>query len=351
MSVVAGGTALVADLDDVGPAEFDALDPTAGAAGSYHRLRQREADGRWSAGYLRAREGGRLTAAIPVYALRGRSWPSHHYDPAGWPLPEPVRAGLTPASCLLVGGCADGRSGLHARVPADRLGRLVAELAGHAAAQDRCLVFPFLSGAARAALDAATGDRVVWAPLLREAHLPGVTDPGWERSLGSRPRGVLRRDRRLIDAAGLTGSVHGWAELADEAGAMVAAHNVRLGEPDHPEFARMRYDEWHECPGVEVLVLRVAGAGVAGLLVALAWRDELELCEIGLTGEPGPRRLAAYLDLVFHRPIALARERGLRHLRIGTAAEVPKRSRGAVFTERYGGVLDREQTRRLAGAG
>ena len=343
-------TAMVADLADAGPEEFDTLDPTAGAAGCYHRLRQRQADRRWSTGYLRAREGGRLTAAIPVYALRGRSWPSHHYDPATWPLPEQLRAGLSPATCLLVGGCADGRSGLPARGPADRLGRLVAELAGYAAAQDRCLVFPYLAGAARAALTEATGDRVVWVPLRREAHLRGATDPAWERALGSKVRGVLRRDRRRIAAAGLTGSVHGWTELADEAGELVAGHNVRLGEPDHPEFARMRYAEWHECAGVEVVVIRVAGAGVTGVLTALVWRDELELCEVGLTAGDSPDRLAAYLDLVFHRPLALARERGLRHLRLGSAAEVPKRSRGAVFTELYGGVLDREQTRRLAGA-
>jgi hypothetical protein len=343
-------TALVGDLGGTGAAEFDGLDRSAGAAGSYHRLRQRQADRRWAVRYLRATEGGRLTAAIPVYEYRGKAWPSPHYDAATWPLPGGRRPELVPAACLLVGGCADARSSLHVRCRRGPgpLRRLVAELAAAAAARDRCLVFPYFDGRARAALAEATADRVAWVPLLREAQLREIADPGWERSLGAKPYATLRRDRELIAGAGLTGSVHRWAEVAEEAGELIAAHNNRKGEPDHPEFARLRYAEWDQCEGVELIVLRTAGAGLTGLLAALVWQDELQLVEMGLTGVDGPDRLAAYLDLVFHRPLALARERGLRTIRLGSAAEVPKRSRGAVFEELYGGVLDRDRTREVA---
>lgn len=344
-------TALVADIADAGPAEFDALDRTAGAAGCYHRLRQRQADGRWSTHYLRARENGRLTAAVPAYLGRAKTWPSRHYDAATWPLPERLRDGLVPGTCLLVGGCADGRSSLHVRgdgaaVP---LGRLVAELASFAAERDRCLVFPFMDARAKASLTEATQGRVVWTLLRREAHLHGVADTRWERSLGSKVNGVLRRDQRLIAAACLATSVHTWPEVEDTASQLIAAHNVRKGDPDHPEFARLRYAEWLECDGVELVVFSTAVDDVTGVLTALVWNDELELCEIGLTESESPRRLAAYLDLVFHRPLAFARSRGLRAIRAGSAAEVPKRSRGAVFEDLYGGVVDLAQTRRLAG--
>lgn len=342
---------MVADIAATGPEQFDALDTTAGAAACYQRLRQRQADGRWTSHYLRATEDGRLTAAIPVYAYRGKAWPNRYYDAATWQLPGGVRDDLVPGSCLLVGGCSDGRSSLHVRCrPGGRhpLRRLVAELAGFAADRDRCLVFPYLYAGARAALTEATGDRIAWTLLRREAHLRGVAEAGWERSLGSKVNGVLRRDRRLIAAADLDRSTHTWPEVEDEAGELVAAHNVRKGDPDHPEFVRMRYAEWQQCEGVQLVVFRAAAGEVRGVLTALVWQDELELCEIGLTAGEGPRRLAAYLDLLFHRPLAFARSRGLRAIRAGSAAEIPKRSRGAVFEDLYGGVLDRAGTRELA---
>ena len=348
---------MVADIAATGPEQFDALDTTAGAAACYQRLRQRQADGRWSSHYLRATENGRLTAAIPVYAYRGKAWPSHYYDAATWQLPGGVRDDLVPGRCLLVGGCSDGRSSLHVRCgtggrhPLHPLRRLVAELASFAADRDRCLVFPYLYAGARAALTEATGDRIAWTLLRREAHLRGVADAGWERSLGSKVNGVLRRDRRLIAAACLDRSTHAWPEVEDQAAELVAAHNVRQGDPDHPEFVRLRYAEWQQCEGVELVVFRAAAGDVRGVLTALVWQDELELCEIGLTGGEGPRRLAAYLDLVFHRPLAFVRSRGLRAIRAGSAAEVPKRSRGAVFEDLYGCVLDLARTRELARTG
>jgi hypothetical protein len=345
--------AMVDDIADVGRAEFDALDRTAGAAGCHGRLAQRQADGRWKTGYLRARLHGRLTAMIPVYACRGRTWPDPAYDPGTWDLPAALREGRDPGSCLLVGGCTDMRSGLHAGLPEsgpDTARLLLARLADHAAGQGRCLVFPYVNSSAKAALTKAGDDGIAWTMLRREARMDGVLNPRWERELGSRAYGVLRRDRRLIEAAPLLRSQPAWPDIADEAGELIAEHYLRKGEPDHPEFVRLRHAEWDQCEGVELVVFATAVDDVRGVLTALVWEDELELRDIGLTVGDSPHRLAAYLDLLFHRPLEFARARGLRTIRAGHGAEVPKRSRGAVFTDLYGGVLDHAGCERLARA-
>ncbi|MGH3374697.1 MAG: hypothetical protein ACRDP6_08150 [Actinoallomurus sp.] len=363
---------MVDDIADVGQEEFDALDRTAGAAGCHGRLAQRQADGRWQVSYLRARLDGRLTAMIPVYACRSRTWPDPAYDAGTWDLPTAPREGRDaaydagtldlpmesresrdPGHCLLVGGCADVRSALHAGLPEsgpDTARLLLARLAGHAAAQDKCLVFPYMDTATKAALAEAGDGGIAWTVLRREARLSGVLNPEWERELGSRVHGVLRRDQRLIEAAALHRSQPAWADIADEAGELIAEHYVRKGEPDHPEFVRLRHAEWDQCDGVELVVFATAVDDVRGVLTALVWEDELELRDIGLTVSDSPHRLAAYLDLLFHRPLEFARARGLRTIRAGHGAEVPKRSRGAVFQDLYGGVLDRAGCERLARA-
>jgi hypothetical protein len=144
-------------------------------------------------------------------------------------------------------------------------------------------------------------------------------------------------------------SVRSWPEAEEEASKLIAEHNSRKGTPDHPEFVRFRYAEWQQCEGVELVVFAARAHAVSGVLTALVSKDELELCDIGLVGEEGPARLAAYLDLVFHHPVAFARSRGLPNIRVGFGAEVPKKSRGAVFEDLYGGVLDLDHTRKLAG--
>lgn len=344
--------AMIADIAEVMPEAFDALDMTPGAGACYQRLRQRQADGRWSVRYLRATENGCLKAAVPVYACRGKTWPHPAYDAGTWQLPEDAREAAAPGRCLLVGGCSDARSSLHiesVKGEMYELRRLIAEIARFAAGQNRCLVFPYMCAESRTALTEVTEDRIAWALLRTEARLRGVSDADWESSLGSRVRGVLRRDRRLIAAARLDMAVHPWPVIEDEACKLIADHNVRKGEPDHPEFARLRYTEWQQCAGVELIVFRTASADVTGVLTALIWNDELELCEIGLTGCEGPRRLAAYLNLIFHMPAEFACSRGLRDIRAGFAAETAKRARGATFDGLYGGVLDGAHTRRLAG--
>lgn len=338
-------------IDDVPPEDFDALDRAAGVAGCHGRVRQRQADGRWLASYLCCFDSGRLAAAVPVYACRGRSWPDPAYDPAGWDLPPDARSEHSAGDCLVIGGFGDLRSALHVDDSArqrPRLRQILAAITAFAAARQRYLIFPYFDAAAAMALTAASGGGIKWAPLAREARYADVHEPDWERCMPSRVRGVLRRDRRLMQACNLTTSVTDWHAVEENASELIASHNVRKGQRDHPEFVRMRHAEWSQCAGVELLVFAVSSPAIRGFLTALAWKDELELYEVGLTGEDGRERLAAYLSLLFHQPRDFAASRGLRTIRAGLAAEVPKSSRGALFTDLSGGVLNAGEVRKLA---
>jgi hypothetical protein len=338
-------------LQDVPPGQFDALDGAAGAAGCHGRLRQRESDGRWRAGYVRGMQDGVLRAAVPFYECRGRAWPDAAYDPSRWELPQALRAECAAGAAVLVGGCCDLRSGLP--VDRDRLDRrhvraLLVALAGVAAARGRALAFPYAFPAARSALAQAADDQIAWTVLGREAQFRDVAAPDWEDRQPSRIRYVLRRDRRLMAAAGVREERSTWPEAEHAACELIAAHNIRKGQADHPEFVRLRHREWDQCPGVELTAFTAAADGVRGVLTALVWNSELELYEIGVDGAEGPARLAVYLNLIFHAPLRFARERGLAHLRAGLAAETPKASRGAVFRELHGGVLGAAAASRLA---
>jgi len=339
----------VLDRAQFAPAEFDALDRSAGAAGSLGRLRQVEQDGRWHTRYLRAVRGTEVVAAVPVYTSAARVWPDPAYDPRGWGHSADLVGPLSADRCLVVGGVYDRRSGFPVRL--DEHGGntrdVLVAAARLAAAEGRALIFPYAYGRARHALDAAA-DGIGWTRLARESHFRDIGDP--DRPIGSRVRGVLRRDRRLIEAAKLHASVASWAESEPVAVPLIAEHNMRLAVPDHPEFVKMRYRQWSECAGVELVVFFVAAPSVAGVLTAIVWHDQLELCEIGLPECQDSARLAVYLDLMFHQPLAYACQRGLRHMRAGTAAETPKHSRGAVVEDLFGGVLTVDQTRELADA-
>lgn len=344
--------AVVDRIDDIPAADFDRLDRSAGAAGSYQRTRQRQADGRWRCRYLRATDDGRLTALIPLYTAAGDSWPDPAYDPGSWPLPAGAAGGCVASRCLLVGSYADLRTGLP--VEAGRRGcrelrDLLEPIARLAAAEDRCLVFPYLFGDARHALDKASDGNIDWALLGREAQLRGISEPGWESRLPRPVRYNLRHDRSLIAAAGVRSSVHPWAEVEQQASEFIAKHNAGKGRFDHPEFVKLRNRQWDACPDVELLVFAAHSGPVSGFVTGLVWRDQLEIYEIGLRGEPGKQRLAGYLDLVFRQPLELARARGLTDIRLGPAAERIKAGRGAVFENLYGGVLHARDTELLAG--
>jgi hypothetical protein len=339
----------VLDRAQFAPSEFDSLDRSAGAASSLGRLRQVEQDGRWRTRYLRVVRGTEVVAAVPVYASTAPVWPDPAYDPRGWGHPADLVGPLSADRCLVVGGVYDRRSGFPVRL--DEHGRntrdVLVAAARMAAAEGRALIFPYAYGRARRALDAAV-DGISWTSLARESHFRDIGDP--DRPIGSRVRGVLRRDRRLIEAANLHAYVTSWADSERVAVPLIAEHNNRLAVPDHPEFVKMRYRQWSECAGVELVVFFAAASSVTGVLTAIVWRDQLELCEIGLPECQDSARIAVYLDLLFHQPLAYARRRGLRHMRAGTAAETPKHSRGAVVEELFGGLLTVDQTRELADA-
>ena len=373
-----GDQLLVDSIAGVPADAFDCLDTSAGAAGCYHRLRQREMDGRWQVAYALQGPADAPTAVLPGYIRRGVDWPDPAYDISAWTRPLyltvpggspsgphdgshrelhgelPSGSDLGPATlaadqCVFIGGCADLRSALHLG-PADRTqtgaSRLLAAFAR--ANPGRFLVFPYLYRADRDLVDDATGGRCWWTLLGRESYFPRLTEPDREAGLGSRVRGVLRHDRRLIASAGLVAAVTDWSDAPADTAELIAAHNTRKGSPDHPEFVALRHDQWADCPSVRVVVFSVRSGSVRGVLSALVWRDQLELAEVGLAGPDGPVRLACYLDLLFHQPIRFAAAHGLTAIRAGLAAEVPKKSRGARLREVYGGVLGPADTARLA---
>ncbi len=341
---------IIDSIDDISRADFDRLDSSAGSAGCYSRTRQREADGRWRTRYLRAVENGRLGALIPLHTAHGRNWPDPMYDPTHWELPaaeEDYRAGR----CLLVGSFADLRTGWPVapdlRDPAP-LRRILTGIARHAAEQDRCLVFAYLFSDARRSLAEASDGAISWTRLAQEGHLHDVSEPGWLDKLAGPIRYNLRRDQKRIAKAGVVSDQHAWPDVEEAASVMIAEHNVRKGGVDHAEFVKMRNQQWHACDGVELMVLSARSANASGYLTLLVWQDSLELYEIGLQGEHGPERLAVYLELMFHRPLRLAQERGLRLIRLGQAAEQVKAGRGAVLEDLYGGVLALRDTQDLA---
>jgi hypothetical protein len=335
-----------------------AFDSSAGAAGTRARLLDVEGDGRWRRRYVAADFTGRaeptedqagtmtLAGLLPVYWPVGRAWPDPAYAPAGWPIPGLPADQIPAARCLLVGGVYDRRTALH--LPEDDpilARRAIREAARLAVDSGRCLVFPFFYSRSRRILDAATDGRIRWTVLEHEARFDDVQRADGR---GARVRGVLRRDRRLIEQAGTVASVVPWHDAAGPAAVLIADHNRRMGEPDDPEFVRMRYEQWSACDEVQVVVFDVRAEALHGVLTALVWRDSLELLEIGLPESDDPVRLALYLDLVFHRPFAYARRNRLATIRAGTAARTPKASRGATFEPLHGGVLDTANTSRLA---
>lgn len=337
-------------LTDVPAGQFDSMSVAAGAASCYHRLRQRESDGRWRVRYA-VLDDDALLGAVPGYTPVGTSWPGEAYDVRRWCLPGLSLESTTPGQCLYVAGCADLRSSLHIASSSDRgaLARAaLIELARLAADHHQMLVFPYFFTADRALIDQVTSGTAVWVSLGCEARFPDAGDPLREERAGSRVRGVLRRDRRLIEAAEVRSCVQSWPEAETIASELISNHNVRKGTADHRKFVVLRHQQWARCEHVNVVAFAAAAGSVRGVLSALVWSGDLELYEIGIDGPQGSHRTAVYLSLLFHQPMLFARKHGLATIRAGLAAEVPKKSRGAILHEVFGGILSAEDTSRLA---
>jgi hypothetical protein len=338
-------------LNDVPRHAFDALDNAAGVMSCYSRVRQREADGRWRVRYLCGWTGEQLAAVVPLYTPRAKAWPDPAYDPHAWGLPGLDDADGQPGRSLLVGGCADLRSSLHVGPEVRDSGQfaeVLGQLAGLAAAENRCLVFPYLLGEAREAVTRASGGTAGWQILEHDSILPGVSEPGWEDRQRSRVRQYLRRDRRLIAAAGVDSQVQTWAAIEDMGCDMVAAHNLVKGTPDHPEFARMRYREWSSYSDVECLAFTARAGDVQGIVAALIWNDDLELHELGLDEGDAADRVAVYLEILFRLPLEYARSHGLHNIRLGPKGERAKAARGAVLRELHSGVINAADVQHIA---
>lgn len=326
------------ELACIGADSFSALDNSLGAAGDFHRLRQHEVDRRWQTRYLCATSADLPYAVIPMYRCLTKMWPDPQYDPARWRLPPGVADGCTPAQSVLVGGFTDLRSALH--ISGDAGPGLARRVLTEAVRIEpgRALVFPYLYAHDKDIVDQALPGAVAWTRLAREAHFEGIADPRREERLGSRVRGVLNHDRKLIEQEGVVTGCEEWDAVAEQASAAISDHNNRHGYPDHPVFVRTRHDQWADCDGVRIIVLTATCRDISGVLTALLWQDELELREVGINGVPGRQRLAVYVSLLFQQPLLLAAAHGVRAIRCGILAEKPKASRGAVFRDLYGGV-------------
>ncbi|MFJ8155126.1 hypothetical protein [Streptomyces sp. NPDC094468] len=341
-------TSTITDFDQQ---QFDSLDRAAGFASSYSRLRQKEADPRWVSRYLGWFDDCLLKAAIPVYRPRMKSWPDMAYDPRSWNLPDGAGDECSPEASLMVGGCSDRRTGLHADAEArtpGQLRRLLVELARAAADEDRCLVFPYMYTDARDALALATDDRIAWAELGREAHVFGLSDPQWESRLPSKVRNTLRRDQRKIAAVPMTVGEASWNEVHSWAAELISSHMAGKGNQEITEFVSLRYSDMESNPDVGLMAFTAQSAGLRGVQTILLWQGEMEVYEVGLTGDDSDERFALYVNLLFHLPFRYAQARGIDHIRLGSKSETPKAARGAVFENYYGGVLGLDETKRLA---
>lgn len=332
-----------ASLREVDRSEFGRLGRRGGVRTSYDRLLQRESDRRFDVRYLRVRDGQELVGLLPLYAPVAPRLLDAAYDPAHWAeASTPIRPDR---AVLLVAGSGDLRSSLliaeSHRAPA-HMRTILDQVFGVATDLERdCVVFPYLDQTDRGMINDAHPGAVQWSALGREAVFdqdPNPTDGSRHRA--SKVAYVLRRDARLIEAAGTEARTTGWSEVEADATQLIADNNARHGQRDHPQFVHMRHREWDACENADLVVFAARAGAVRGYLTAVVWEDELDLYEIGLTPDADPARTPVYLSLLIHQPRAFAETHGLRRIRAGLGSESPKSSRGARMVPVFGGVAE-----------
>jgi hypothetical protein len=304
--------------------EFDGLGASIGPVGSGARLSRLEEDARWSAEYHRVSLGGRLIGVIPVFTCRARSWPN--------PLYVPVRPHIAPAHCVLVGGRDGMASSLHLTPKArseDMFPLIIGRLADIYRRRSQLLAFPFcpieeLEAVKRS--DLSLDVRMEG----RDARLDALFGD-WPHTLRSKARSTLRHDAVEASQLGVTTRIGAWAEVADWAAPLIADHNRLKGFADHPRLVDHRVRQWERCEGMETLAFTAATAETAAVLVAVVWREWMDLQEIGLPPGSGLVRRCLYAQLIAHLPLAAGSERGVRWLRAGAEATMAKAARGATF--------------------
>lgn len=321
-------------LRDLDADEFDRLDVSCGPVGSHSRLVQLERDYRWSTEYLCAREGGKLLAAVPLYRLKKGAWPDPSYDPAMWGLDQ-----LTPPSeTTIVGGRSGLLSNLHvasAVSGTSRHVRLIEELLTRESRLS--LLLPFLTesdlGPWRKVLGSDLACQALGADARFDRYLAGEAVP-------RKVRQTLERDLRMAERYGVESSVRTWSEVSSFAAGLIAHDSRAKGLPDAEQLVDFRVRQWEACEDVCVVVLTAEAHGERGIVVCVIWRDWVDLQEMGITGTPSDVRRTLYALLLFHLPVQLAGQSGVRHIRAGLRAEQAKAIRGASFIPLAGGAFN-----------
>jgi len=317
-------------------AYFDDLDHDLGPVASWTRLSALETDTRWRVEYHKFTLDQDPVAVVPVYRSRSKAWPNSFYTPE---LPRAEQA-IATNECALIGGRDGLTSSLHVRPDmrnAEVYGEIISTLEDAYLGDYEYLYFPCFR---KPELDLI--DTVLPAPLLRkpigeDARLDRLFGD-WDMSLLSKHRSTLRRDISDSARLGVQTAVGSWADARDIAAPLIAAHNQRKGVADHAAIVNFRVRQWESLDDVLVIVYRAWTSRVAGVLVAAAWKEWMDLQEIGISDGSGEERRCIYAQLIAHLPASTGRKMGLTKLRAGTAAKLPKSARGAFFHEVESGV-------------
>lgn len=324
--------AVAESLDGVGADELFALDTTLGALGCRGRLAQHTGDPRWQARYVLVRDGGRLVAAVPVFLGGGGAWSDQIHQPAdwGWPeAPEQEKSALVGGRLEIRGSlrCTDDPAVLRAVAEACR-----AELAG------RDVFLGYLDPRQQRLAEAVFGP-VEWLVRYEDYDYPEAVVRGDLADVPRAVRQTIRAGERKAAELGIATAVVPWAEYTGSGCELIAAQNRRKGMTDHAALVGFRLDRWDECDEVSVFVAHATMGDDEGAVTLLAYRDELEVYEVGLPDGDGPARRTLYSCLTFDEPRKLARKLGLSRIRAGLDAGRPKKIRGAQPVERACGHI------------
>lgn len=304
----------------------DDLDDEIGPAGSRARLLMLEGDPRWETCYHRFTRDGEPVALVPVYQRRAKNWPSPLYSPDA----PGQDSAIPPQRCVVVGGRDGMVSSLHVRPDSqspDVYRAIMGALGETYGAQGLYLYLPHFRAPELDLFEVSqrwtTGE---------DARLDGLFGD-WQTTLLSKQRATLRHDDADRARLGIETGVWRWDEVADRAAPLIAGHNLGKGTPEHGMLVDRRIRQWEQNPEFEILVFTADANDVRGVLVALIWREWMELLEIGLSPGHNEIRRCVYALLIAHLPAQEGKARGLTKLRAGPAARAAKAARGAVFCE------------------
>ncbi|HEX6473257.1 MAG TPA: hypothetical protein VF069_29465 [Streptosporangiaceae bacterium] len=324
-------TEVTDSLDGVGADDLFALDGTVGALGSRGRLVQHSQDPRWTPRYVVVRDGGRLRAALPIFLGNGTQWSDQIHNPEDWGYHQP----LVPDKSALVGGRLEIRGSLRCADEPDVIAAVTDALSAIPELRGRELFFGYLPPDQRRIAEAIFGP-VTWLAEYDDFTYPEEVIRGSLMDLPQPVRYTIRHGERKAAELGIVAEVTPWRDYEGDACELIAAHNERKGQTDHPELVRYRMDRWDECDEVTVLVAHASRDGAAGGAVTLLlFRDEVEVYEVGLPEQDD--RHTFYIHLTFNEPRRIARDQGCAVVRAGLGAPQPKRIRGARAVPRHCG--------------